>query len=102
MNNRTILAKHLDREMQEFRQNFENMQPLDMYKDFYKINFYEEYYMLLSSDFIDNYTQLVEWLSKFENPLAFLYDEWLGCDGAFSGDWDDMVNFITNIYEEEE
>ena len=58
--------------------------------------------MLLSNDFIDEYTQLIEWLSKFENPLEFLYSEWLGCDGAFSGDWNDMINFIINIYEKEE
>ena len=102
MNEKTILKKNLDREMEEFRQGFKSMQPVDVYNSFYKINFYEEYYMLLVSDFIDEYAQILEWLSKLSYPLAFLYDEWLGCDGAFSGDWNDMINFITNIYEKEE
>ena len=102
MNGKVIFKENLNREMQDFRQSFKSMQPVDVYNSSYKINFYEEYYMFLSSDFIDEYTQLIEWLSKFENPLEFLYSEWLGCDGAFSGDWNDMINFITNIYEKEE
>ena len=101
MNNKAILKENLEREIKEFRWSFERMDQKDVYNSFYKINFYEEYYMLLVSDFIDEYTQIVEWLSKFENPLAFLYDEWLRSDGAFSGDWNDMMNFITNLYEEE-
>lgn len=101
MNEKTILKENLNREIREFRKSFQSMQPVDVYNSFYKINFYEEYYLLLMSDFIDEDTQLIEWLSKFANPLAFLYDEWLSCDGAFSGDWNDMVNFITNLYEEE-
>lgn len=102
MNNKTILKENLNREMQEFRQSFKSMQPVDVYNSFYKINFYEEYYMILSNDFIDEYTQLVEWLSKFENPLLFLYNEWLSCDEAFSGDWNDMINFMITVCEEEE
>ena len=102
MNTRTIFRENLNREIREFRKSFQNVQPTGVYNSFYKINFYEEYYLLLISDFIGEYTQLVEWLSKFENPLAFLYGKWLNRDGAFSGDWNDMVNFITNLYEEEE
>ena len=102
MNGKVIFKENLNREMQDFRQSFKSMRPVDVYNSFYKINFYEEYYMLLVSDFIDEYTQILEWLSKLSYPLAFLYDEWLSCDGAFSGDWNDMINFITNIYEKEE
>ena len=101
MNTRTIFRENLNREIREFRESFQNVQPTGVYNSFYKINFYEEYYLLLISVFIGEYTQLVEWLSKFENPLAFLYSKWLNCDGAFSGDWNDMVDFITNLYEEE-
>lgn len=106
MDNKNILKENLNREIREFRKNFQSMKPIDVYNSFYRINFYEEYYMLLMSDFIDEYTQIfseriVEWLNKFENPLLFLYNEWLSYDGAFSGDWNDMVNFITNLYEEE-
>ena len=102
MNTRTIFRENLNREIREFRKSFQNVQPTGVYNSFYRIHFYEEYYLLLISDFIGKYTQLVEWLSKFENPLAFLYSKWLNHDGAFSGDWNDMVNFITNLYEEEE
>ena len=102
MNRKVIFKENLNREMQDFRQSFKSMQPVDVYNSFYKINFYEEYYMLLVSDFIDEYAQILEWLSKLSYPLAFLYDEWLSCDGAFSGDWNDMINLIINLYEEEE
>ena len=101
MKEKTTFKKNLDREMEEFRRGFNGMQPVDVYNNSYKINFYEEYYMLLGSDFIDEYTQLIEWLSKFSYPLAFLYGEWLSCNGAFSEDWNDMINFITNVYDEE-
>ena len=101
MNGKVIFKENLKREMQDFRQSFKSMQPVDVYNSFYKINFYEEYYMLLVSGFIDEYAQILEWLSKLSYPLAFLYDKWLSCDDAFSGDWNDMMNFITNIYEEE-
>ena len=101
MNGKVIFKENLNREIQDFRQSFKSMQPVDVYNSFYKINFYEEYYMLLVSGFIDEYAQILEWLSKFSYPLAFLYDKWLSCDDAFSGDWNDMMNFITNIYEEE-
>lgn len=101
MNGKVIFKENLNREIQDFRQSFKSMQPVDVYNSFYKINFYEEYYMLLVSGFIDEYAQILEWLSKLSYPLAFLYGKWLNRDGAFSGDWDDMVNFITNLYEEE-
>ena len=101
MNGKVIFKENLNREIQDFRQSFKSMQPVDVYNSFYKINFYEEYYMLLVSGFIDEYAQILEWLSKLSYPLAFLYDKWLSCDDAFSGDWNDMMNFITNIYEEE-
>lgn len=102
MNNKAMLKENLNNEFKSFRRSFERMEPKDVYDSFYKINFYEEYYALLSSDFIDNYDLLVDWLSKHSYPLAFLYNEWLSCDGAFSGDWDDMIDFMTTVYEEEE
>ena len=102
MNGKVIFKENLNREMQDFRQSFKSMRPVDVYNSFYKINFYEEYYMLLVTDFIDEYAQILEWLSKLSYPLAFPYNEWLSCDGAFSADWNDMINFITNLYEENE
>ena len=103
MDKKTVLQENLDREIKSFRRSFERMKPADVYKCFYKIHFFEEYYELLISDFIETYIQLVGWLSKRSYPLAFLYDEWLCCDGAFSGDWNDMVDFMINVmdYEEE-
>ena len=103
MDKKAVLQENLDREIRSFRRSFERMKPADVYKCFYKIHFFEEYYELLISDFIESYKHLEEWLSVHSYPLAFLYDEWLCCDGAFSGDWNDMVNFMINVmdYEEE-
>ena len=47
MNTRTIFRENLNREIREFRKSFQNVQPTGVYNSFYKINFYEEYYLLL-------------------------------------------------------
>lgn len=47
MDKKTVLQENLDREIKSFRRSFERMKPADVYKCFYKINFFEEYYELL-------------------------------------------------------
>lgn len=64
----------------------------------YVINFYENYYELLVNNICDIKTDVVRWLNSFRRPLAFLYDEWLSCDDCFSERWDDMVDWIENLY----
>lgn len=102
MNYKNILVEKLERERNEFKQKYSDMQPLQVYKSWYKITFYEEYYGMLTSDFIDrhDYEDIIKWLCGFENPLEFLYDEWLAYDSAFSGYYDDMWIWIRDLYDE--
>lgn len=102
MNHNDILTKKVSEERNVFRLHYADKNPLDVYDDCYKINFYEEYYGLLTSNFTDftKNNEVVEWLCQYENPIAFLYEQWLSCDDAFSGDWDEMLDWLDEIYWE--
>lgn len=100
-----MLKQKLDNEMQVFRKSYETMESIQVYNDWYIICFYESYYELLSHVIGDDNSygdcqSMIEWLDTFENPLGFLYDEWLSCDGAFCGLWDDMIAWLYDLKEE--
>lgn len=109
------LTQKLDNEMQKFKKTYETMTPTQVYNDWYMICFYESYYEMLTyiSDDKDVYRgceDILDWLNTYENPLGFLYGEWLSCDGAFCCLWDDMIAWLMdlkcdveeNSYENEE
>lgn len=101
MDYKNILTEKINEERESFRLSYADKNSLIVYDDWYKISFYEEYYGFLTSDFIEHHMDVVEWLCQFENPLAFLYEEWLSCDDAFNGDWDIMFEWLNNLYWEE-
>ena len=87
--------------MQEFKKTYETMTPTQVYTDWYIISFYESYYEMLTF-YIDEEENedILEWLDTFENPLGYLYSEWLSCDGAFCQLWDDMIAWLSDLMEE--
>ena len=93
------LYQKVEHEIGEFRKSFDNKMPSDVYRSSYKINFFEEYYMLLSSDFLGEHTDLTKWLCKIDEPLSYLYAEWLGCDAYFSESWDEMLSWLYEVKE---
>lgn len=104
------LKEKLDNEMQKFKSTYETMTPTQIYNDWYIICFYESYYeMLIHYTQVNEIQDILDWLNTYENPLGFLYSEWLSCDGAFCGLWDDMIAWLQdlkcdveeNSYEEE-
>jgi hypothetical protein len=105
-----ILKQKLNNEMTEFKKSYETMTPTQIYNDWYIICFYESYYeMLIHYTQVNEIQDILDWLNTYENPLGFLYSEWLSCDGAFCGLWDDMIAWLQdlkcdveeNSYEEE-
>lgn len=89
-------------EYNSFKREYEHMSPTEVYDDWYKIGFYEEYSTLfLSSTFMKDeyYAPIRQWLDTFEYPILFLYNEWLKQDGAFSHDWNSMIEFMKYLYE---
>jgi hypothetical protein len=105
-----ILKQKLNNEMTEFKKSYETMTPTQIYNDWYIICFYESYYeMLIHYTQVNEIQDILDWLNTYENPLGFLYSEWLSCDRAFCGLWDDMISWIQdlkcdveeNSYEEE-
>ena len=98
-----LLYEKIDKEMEAFKVSYKNFDVQQTYNDWYRIGFYESYYEMMSCDFLDNQNaeEVILWLSSKDEPLAFLYNEWMDFDGAFSHDWDDMLDFIRTVYEEE-
>ena len=97
------LVEKLNKEIEEFRYSYKNMTYTQVYNDWYTIGFYESYFDLLTSGFIDDRIkeETVKWLLSKEKPLAFLYSEWLGCDDPGSLDWNDMLICLENLCDEE-
>jgi hypothetical protein len=92
------LKEKLDNEMQKFKSTYETMTPTQIYNDWYIICFYESYYeMLIHYTQVNEIQDILDWLNTYENPLGFLYSEWLSCDGAFCGLWDDMISWLQDL-----
>ena len=91
-----MLKQKLDNEMQQFKSTYQTMTPTQVYNDWYIIAFYEAYYEMLvyNIETEDLNKDIIEWLDTYENPLGFLYNEWLSCDGAFCMLWDDMIAWL--------
>lgn len=104
MNYENIFYENLTKEMDNFKATYNNMEAIQIYNDWYIIGFYESYYELFMSDFLEykDYEDLYKWLSGFEHPLQFLYNEWLSSDGAFNHNWDMMVDFVETVYKEKQ
>ena len=102
MNYQDILVEKINKEREVFKHEYAEAQGCQVYEDWYVIGFYESYYEMLTSDFVeyDIYEDMIKWLSDFEEPLSFLYCEWLSCDGHMSHGWDDMLSWLHELYEE--
>lgn len=98
------LKQKLDNEMTEFKSTYVTMTPAQVYNDWYIIGFYEAYYGMLVHHIEENRIQdILEWLDTYENPLGFLYSEWLSCDRQLSHLWDDMIAWLQDLkYDVEE
>lgn len=98
------LIETLQKEMQEFEDSYKNMSPTQIYNDWYIIGFYNEYYEMLTSRFVEDmsiYFEELDWLGTKDKPLRFLYDKWMSCDGSFSHNWDNMLDWMCLVYRED-
>lgn len=100
------LTQKLNNEIAEFKSTYETMEPMQIYNDWYIISFYEAYYEMLIylNDEPNGYhaQEVLDWLDTYENPLGFLYDEWLSCDGQLSHLWDDMIAWLQDLKDDVE
>ena len=97
------LCDKIDIEMSDFKSQYEELSPLEVYNDSYKINFFESFKNLLCNDIMnkDINSNLMVWLSEKNNPIDFLYDAYIGSDVEISYAWDDMLDWIADVYLEE-
>lgn len=99
------LNQKIDKEIQNFKKTYETMTATQVYNDWYIIGFYESYYdflVYLIEDEQSYYSSkdILKWLNTFENPIGFLYSEWLSCDDAGSLSWDDMFVWLKGLMNE--
>ena len=99
-----VLKEIVENERQAFKGSYISGQfePARVYEDWYMIGFYEAYSDLLTCDYFkeQHLEDEAAWLVSMDHPLGTLYDLWMGCDAAFSHDWDDMIDFIRVNYRE--
>ena len=88
-------------EIQQFRKSFETKTSKEVYSEFYKIHFYEAFFGMLSSNFMNNHDEIIEWLYKKEEALEYLYIVWLECDNPFTENWDEMLEWLCAIYNDD-
>ena len=93
------LTLKLKAEREAFRKKMSEMTSLEVYDNWYTVHFFEAYYEFLVADFIDSHENVVAWLAFYDNPIAFLYHEWMGCDAHFSDSWDDMLEWLVETFE---
>lgn len=103
MSLRELLEEKLDSEIAEFRASYNKLSVAETYNDWYVIGFMEEYFDALSSDNVSQRLgeKEMSWLTSKEKPLSFLYDFWMGVDGAMDHDWEAIFDFVRNAYNEE-
>ena len=104
MNEKELLIEKLNNEYTEFMENTLKFEPMQIYNDWYTIMFYESYYeFIVYCCDADEYAldEVIVWLNTFNKPLDYLYNEWLGCDGHFSCGWDDMCQWLKDLYKED-
>lgn len=94
----------LEKEMQAFEDSYKSMTTTQVYNDWYIIGFYNEYFDMLTTGisgqlWLDD--SIIAWLANKEQPLNFLYDKWMSCDGSFSHDWEEMLDWVNLVYGEE-
>lgn len=92
--------KTIDNEIKKFRENYASF-PETAYGDYYKIFFIESYYNMFFSIADEIGEDVICWLNKQKNPLVFLYGKWLSCDGNFSESWEDMSDWVKQLFNEE-
>lgn len=87
---------------QNYNAHFErylHMDPKDIIKDAYHLNFINEWYIFLMSGFdrLMESEELINWLSEMDKPIDELYEFFLSCDDAPNYDWDVMYELLVSF-----
>ena len=90
------LVNKIHEEHNQFLSEIEKLPPKEIIFKAYEICYREEFVNILeNTEFSDEFTKK---LLAMQNPISFLYNEWLGFD---SGVWDMLENVIRVIEEAE-
>lgn len=102
MNSTKKLTTNVENEINNFHNRYTTMEPIQIYNDWYIIGFYESVNEFLAPATVIEYLsdEIISWLSNFENPISFLYNEWLSYDEEISYTWSsDLAHFISYVYD---
>ena len=99
------LFEKVSNEINEFEDSFRHALPIYVFKQSYRINFYEAWSFFLQDNlgFLDEGDrdyEIAEWLNEKEKPIDYLYITWLNCDEYFSEKYEDMRSFLVAVYRE--
>jgi len=98
-----VLKEKLEHEMNEFKASYNDMSSTEVYNDWYIIGFHEAYYKLLTSDYFSDEVEpkTINWLANKKTPVSYLYEKFKSCDEEMSHSWDDMIDWIIDVYLDE-
>lgn len=83
------LVNKAHEEQEQYLTEIEKLPPKEIIYKAYEISYRNELLNILeNAQFTDKLTQA---LSELPNPIAYLYDLWLGVDGS---DWDMLVDVV--------
>ena len=93
------LIRKLSDEYEEFRKVELVKSKEEIFDGASRINFYFEVYnyFLECGELDEEVTKL---LSSKDEPMAFLWNEYLSMDGTSIGTWDDMDEFLINVRDD--
>ena len=93
------LIRRLSDEYEEFKKEELSKSKDEIFDDASRINFYFEVYnYFLECGELDE--EVTKFLSSKDEPMSFLWDEYLSMDGASIGTWDDMDEFLINVRDD--
>ncbi|MBQ2183418.1 MAG: DUF3848 domain-containing protein [Lachnospiraceae bacterium] len=101
-----IVCASIKKERKEFREKCIALTPKKLYSMWYEVAFKESFASMLGeedSSYVENRISenAAELLAKEENPLEFLYNKYLDWNFEMHYDWDDMIDWLNELAEEE-
>lgn len=96
------LQRRTNKNWKKFMEEETQKDTKEVFTDGYKISVITEMKNFLMSDAPVHRLnkKIIKWLAYQNEPLDFLWEEWLSCDLPWSEDWNELIDWIENLYQE--
>ena len=102
MNIYTEVANKVASNREEFRCRMMQLSNKELYDNAYKIMVVESFAEMFCSAWLEGLDFLEEplkYFNQFDNVLEYVYLEWLSTDEYFTESWDEMAEWLYNLYK---